>query len=183
MANDSDRSSLSGLTECGSEGIPRAVRKELHRLHVIAIIAHILVWNWRPWIPDPRDTRCWIARIAPARPADLRELRRDRQCTRYGYCSIRAALSSRSFAFLFVLALLIHFIVLSTDRFNWLEGQPSKTGQIEQDDPGGGAVVLRLTREGELRETAADGRQTRARGHEARLHRHVGDGRHGDAEF
>ena len=25
-------------------------------------------------------------------------------------------------AFLFALALLIHFIVLSTDRFNWLEG-------------------------------------------------------------
>jgi light-harvesting complex 1 alpha chain len=24
--------------------------------------------------------------------------------------------------FLFVLALLIHFILLSTDRFNWLEG-------------------------------------------------------------
>jgi light-harvesting complex 1 alpha chain len=30
------------------------------------------------------------------------------------------------FTFLFVLALLIHFILLSTDRFNWLEG-PSAT--------------------------------------------------------
>ena len=29
------------------------------------------------------------------------------------------------FTFLFALALLIHFILLSTDRFNWLEG-PSK---------------------------------------------------------
>ena len=27
--------------------------------------------------------------------------------------------------FLFVLALLIHFILLSTDRFNWLEGPPA----------------------------------------------------------
>lgn len=27
------------------------------------------------------------------------------------------------FAFLFVLALLIHFILLSTDRYNWLEGK------------------------------------------------------------
>jgi light-harvesting complex 1 alpha chain len=27
------------------------------------------------------------------------------------------------FSFLFVLALLIHFILLSTDRYNWLEGQ------------------------------------------------------------
>jgi len=26
------------------------------------------------------------------------------------------------FTFLFVLALIIHFILLSTDRFNWLEG-------------------------------------------------------------
>lgn len=26
------------------------------------------------------------------------------------------------FLFLFVLALVIHFILLSTDRFNWLEG-------------------------------------------------------------
>ena len=27
--------------------------------------------------------------------------------------------------FLFVLALLIHFILLSTDRFNWIEGPPA----------------------------------------------------------
>jgi light-harvesting complex 1 alpha chain len=26
--------------------------------------------------------------------------------------------------FLFTLAILIHFILLSTDRFNWLEGPP-----------------------------------------------------------
>jgi light-harvesting complex 1 alpha chain len=29
------------------------------------------------------------------------------------------------FIFLFVLALLIHFITLSTDRFNWLDGGPA----------------------------------------------------------
>ncbi len=29
------------------------------------------------------------------------------------------------FIFLFVLALLIHFILLSTDRFNWLDGPKS----------------------------------------------------------
>ncbi len=33
------------------------------------------------------------------------------------------------FAFLFTLALLIHFILLSTDRFNWLEG-PAAGGQV-----------------------------------------------------
>jgi light-harvesting complex 1 alpha chain len=31
------------------------------------------------------------------------------------------------FTFLFALALLIHFILLSTDRFNWLEG-PNQGG-------------------------------------------------------
>jgi len=35
-------------------------------------------------------------------------------------------------AFLFILALIIHFILLSTDRFNWLEGHAVKTGQIQQ---------------------------------------------------
>ena len=33
------------------------------------------------------------------------------------------------FVFLFVLALLIHFILLSTDRFNWLEG-PHHMGAV-----------------------------------------------------
>jgi light-harvesting complex 1 beta chain len=45
--------SLSGLTE--------AEAKEFHKIFVfsfvaftvIAIIAHILVWSWRPWIPGP----------------------------------------------------------------------------------------------------------------------------------
>ena len=34
--------------------------------------------------------------------------------------------------FLFVLALLIHFILLSTNRFNWLEGpvRPVTSGQL-----------------------------------------------------
>ncbi len=35
-------------------------------------------------------------------------------------------------AFLFVLALIIHFILLSTDRFNWLEGHATKVGEIER---------------------------------------------------
>ena len=34
------------------------------------------------------------------------------------------------FTFLFVLALLIHFILLSTDRFNWLEGPGHSTGAV-----------------------------------------------------
>ena len=36
--------------------------------------------------------------------------------------------------FLFVLALLIHFILLSTDRFNWLEG-PHHSVSASQNAP------------------------------------------------
>jgi light-harvesting complex 1 alpha chain len=42
------------------------------------------------------------------------------------------------FTFLFVLALLIHFILLSTDRFNWLQGPgsaPATTSQTLQSLP------------------------------------------------
>lgn len=34
------------------------------------------------------------------------------------------------FTFLFILALLIHFILLSTDRFNWLEGPSPATTAV-----------------------------------------------------
>jgi len=40
------------------------------------------------------------------------------------------------FTFLFVLALLIHFILLSTDRFNWLEGPgPANAAAAQQFSP------------------------------------------------
>lgn len=35
-------------------------------------------------------------------------------------------------AFLFALAVLIHFILLGTERFNWFEGNPTKTSAVEQ---------------------------------------------------
>ena len=39
------------------------------------------------------------------------------------------------FIFLFVLALLIHFILLSTDRFNWLEGPHHNAAAASQMAP------------------------------------------------
>lgn len=36
------------------------------------------------------------------------------------------------FVFLFALAIVIHFILLSTDRFNWIEG-PQASLMLEQD--------------------------------------------------
>lgn len=40
------------------------------------------------------------------------------------------------FTFLFVLAVLIHFVLLSTDRFNWLEGAAAaNTTQVQAAIP------------------------------------------------
>ena len=36
------------------------------------------------------------------------------------------------FVFLFALAIVIHFILLSTDRFNWLEGPRASNLSLEQ---------------------------------------------------
>ena len=36
------------------------------------------------------------------------------------------------FVFLFALAIVIHFILLSTDRFNWLEGPRKKAAEVTQ---------------------------------------------------
>jgi light-harvesting complex 1 alpha chain len=43
--------------------------------------------------------------------------------------------------FLFSLAVLIHFILLSTDRFNWLEGAALSSISIEQSVTDGVAPV------------------------------------------
>jgi len=37
--------------------------------------------------------------------------------------------------FLFGLAILIHFILLSTDRFNWLEGPTPRAAVVSQYSP------------------------------------------------
>ncbi len=37
--------------------------------------------------------------------------------------------------FLFTLAILIHFILLSTDRFNWLDGPHREGGVAQQMSP------------------------------------------------
>lgn len=34
--------------------------------------------------------------------------------------------------FLFALAAMIHFVLMSTERFNWFEGAPVETSSIEQ---------------------------------------------------
>jgi light-harvesting complex 1 beta chain len=54
MAIDKERSSLSGLTEGEALEFHSLFIKSFLIFVVIAIIAHVLVWNWRPWLPGPK---------------------------------------------------------------------------------------------------------------------------------
>ncbi len=53
---------MSGVTKGGSiSGLTEAEAREFHGVFVtsfiifvvVAVIAHILVWEWRPWLPGP----------------------------------------------------------------------------------------------------------------------------------
>ena len=50
-----DRSgSLSGLTESEAKEFHSIFVTSFVIFTVIAIIAHFLVWQWRPWLPGPK---------------------------------------------------------------------------------------------------------------------------------
>jgi light-harvesting complex 1 beta chain len=46
-----ETSSLSGLTEAEAKEFHRIFMGSFLLFTVIAIVAHILVWMWRPWLP------------------------------------------------------------------------------------------------------------------------------------
>lgn len=43
--------SMSGLTDEEARDFHRVFMSSFIAFTVIAIVAHVLVWNWRPWIP------------------------------------------------------------------------------------------------------------------------------------
>jgi light-harvesting complex 1 beta chain len=49
---DADTGSLSGLTEAEAKEFHRIFMGSFIGFTVVAIIAHVLVWNWRPWLPS-----------------------------------------------------------------------------------------------------------------------------------
>ena len=66
MAIDNGRSSLSGLTEAEAQEFHGLFIKSFIAFLVVAIVAHFLVWMWRPWIPGPKGSMlCWIASAWP----------------------------------------------------------------------------------------------------------------------
>ena len=45
--------SFSGLTEAEAKEFHKIFLGSFIMFTVVAIIAHVLVWNWRPWLPGP----------------------------------------------------------------------------------------------------------------------------------
>lgn len=54
MAEPESRSSLSGLTEAEAQEFHSLFVGSFLIFTIIAIVAHFLVWTWRPWIPGPK---------------------------------------------------------------------------------------------------------------------------------
>jgi light-harvesting complex 1 beta chain len=54
MAIEDRTGSLSGLTEREAKEFHGIFMTSFIIFTVIAIIAHILVWMWRPWLPGPK---------------------------------------------------------------------------------------------------------------------------------
>ena len=53
MAADNRSGSMSGLTESEAKEFHGIFVTSFIIFTVIAIIAHFLVWQWRPWLPGP----------------------------------------------------------------------------------------------------------------------------------
>jgi light-harvesting complex 1 beta chain len=53
MAADNRSGSVSGLTETEAKEFHGIFVTSFIIFTVIAIIAHFLVWQWRPWFPGP----------------------------------------------------------------------------------------------------------------------------------
>ena len=51
MADGTRSGSLSGLTDSEAREFHAIFMTSFIVFLVVAIIAHILVWNWRPWLP------------------------------------------------------------------------------------------------------------------------------------
>ncbi len=53
MADPSRSDSLSGLTASEAQEFHKIFMGSFIMFTIIAIVAHFLVWMWRPWIPGP----------------------------------------------------------------------------------------------------------------------------------
>jgi light-harvesting complex 1 beta chain len=47
-----DKESLTGLTEAEAMEVHKYMVQGYIAFTAVAVVAHILVWNWRPWFPS-----------------------------------------------------------------------------------------------------------------------------------
>ncbi len=52
--HDDQRGSLSGLTDQEAREFHRIFMSSFIMFVVVAVIAHVLVWMWRPWFPGEK---------------------------------------------------------------------------------------------------------------------------------
>lgn len=58
--------SLSGLTENEAKEFHSIFMTSFIMFTIVAIIAHVLVWMWRPWLPGPKGYAALDAVISTA---------------------------------------------------------------------------------------------------------------------
>jgi len=56
---------MSGLTEPEAREFHSIFVTSFIMFTVIAIVAHFLVWQWRPWLPGPRGYSSLIDGVTP----------------------------------------------------------------------------------------------------------------------
>jgi light-harvesting complex 1 beta chain len=54
MADTRGPGGMSGLTEAEAKEFHRVFMTSFIGFTIVAIIAHILAWQWRPWLPGPQ---------------------------------------------------------------------------------------------------------------------------------
>lgn len=66
-----DSSSLSGLTDDEAQEFHTFYIQGMIYFTIIAVVAHVLVWMWRPWIPGPSGYASLQETLEPVKTALL----------------------------------------------------------------------------------------------------------------
>lgn len=66
-----DSSSLSGLTDDEAQEFHTFYIQGMIYFVIVAVVAHVLVWMWRPWIPGPSGYASLQETLEPVKTALL----------------------------------------------------------------------------------------------------------------
>jgi light-harvesting complex 1 beta chain len=56
---------MSGLTDAEAKELHEIYMKGLVLFTGVAVVAHFLVWLWRPWLPGPEGYTASLENVAP----------------------------------------------------------------------------------------------------------------------